>query len=188
MKAISINKTFFANFVTLEIDLEKLKYKSSLDQYKAYTSETPRKDNVEFYDTKYFSSCIKEAIEILMSSYNQKYKYDIIVKDIWEHEYKDNDFQEDHIHPNMHFSYIIYYKGGSKTVFKNPMAYTLEIMYPNFYDYLGQYEYMPDLKEGTMIVFPSFVPHYVKKQSNAKTVAGNIQIKRKKSGLFFGKN
>tara|TARA_A100001201_G_C3968741_1_gene164934 strand:+ start:44 stop:601 length:558 start_codon:yes stop_codon:yes gene_type:complete len=185
MKAISINKTFFANFVTLEIDLEKLKYKSSLDQYKAYTSETPRKNNVQFCDTKYFSSCIKEAIEILMSSYNQKYKYDIIVKDIWEHEYKDNDFQEDHVHYNMHFSYIIYYKGGSKTVFKNPIGYTLQSMYSDFDDVLSQYEYIPNLEEGNMIVFPSFVPHYVKKQSNAKTIAGDIKIKRKKSGLFF---
>ena len=178
MKDISLIKTFFANFVTLELDLKKLKYESNPDQYKAYTSETPRKNNVKFYNTEYFSSCLKEGIEVLMLSYNQKYKYNIIVKHIWEHEYKDGDFQEDHIHPNMHFSYIIYYKGGSKTVFKNPIAYILEGMYPDFYDYLSQYEYMPNLKEGTMILFPSFVPHYVKKQSNAKTVVGDVRIKR----------
>tara|TARA_R100001015_G_C4517351_1_gene87313 strand:+ start:76 stop:615 length:540 start_codon:yes stop_codon:yes gene_type:complete len=178
MKDISLIKNSFFNLVTLKIDLEKLNYKTNSNQYKAYNSETLRKNNVQFHDINYFLSCLSESIKILMLSYNQKYEYHIEIKQIWEHEYQEGDFQEDHVHFDMHFSYIIYYKGGSKTVFKNPIGYTLQAMYADFDDYLGQYEYTPNLEEGNMIVFPSFVPHYVKKQSNAKTVVGDVRIKR----------
>tara|TARA_R100000664_G_C2682020_1_gene89620 strand:+ start:77 stop:616 length:540 start_codon:yes stop_codon:yes gene_type:complete len=178
MKDISLVKTFFSNFVILKIDLEKLKYKTNSNQYKAYNSETLRKNDVQFYNIDYFLSCLKESVRVLMLSYNQKYEYNIEIRQIWEHEYEKGDFQEDHVHFDMHFSYIIYYKGESKTVFKNPIGYTLQAMYSDFHDYLGQYEYTPNLKEGTLIVFPSFVPHYVKKQSKAKTIVGDVRIKR----------
>ena len=50
MKDISLIKNTFANFVTLEVDLEKLKYTSDTNQHKAYNSETPRRNNVLFDD------------------------------------------------------------------------------------------------------------------------------------------
>ena len=178
MKDVSLIKNTFANFATLEVDLEKLKYTSDTNQHRAYNSKTPRKNNVLFDDIPYFKSCLKESIKVLMSSYNQKYEYDIFISPPWEHEYKENDYQEDHVHFDKHFSYIIYLKGDSKTVFKNPIGYTLQAMYIDFDNVLAEYDYEPNLKEGTMIVFPSFVPHYVKKQSNAKTVAGDTLIKR----------
>lgn len=178
MKDISLIKNTFANFVTLEVDLEKLNFTSDNNQHKAYNSETPRKNNVFCDDIPYFKSCLTESIKVLMSSYNQKYKYEYHILDPWEHEYIENDYQEDHVHFDTHFSFIIYLKGDSKTVFKNPIGYTLQAMYINFDNVLAEYDYEPNLKEGTMIVFPSFVPHYVKKQSNAKTVSGDILIKR----------
>jgi len=51
-------------------------------------------------------------------------------------------------------------------------------MYPKFDNYLVGYEFAPKLKKGQMIFFPSYIPHYVVKSSNKKTIVGDIQIQR----------
>ena len=178
MKNIQLLKTNFFNFVTSKIDLTKLKYISNSKQFKAYPSQTLRKDNINFLNKEYFFSCVKYSVDTLMNSYNQKYRYSIEIRGVWEHEYENNDFQEDHIHANRHFSFVIYVKGKSGTVFKNPIGYLLQAMYHDFDDNLGEYYFEPSLEQGDMIVFPSYIPHFVKKQSNCKTIAGDILIKR----------
>lgn len=175
---MEIIKTNFANFVVMDVDLNKLKYSSKGKQKLSYNSNTPRKDNLTFKNPGYLKECIEKGTNKIMASYKQNYEYDILIPPIWEHEYKKDDFQEDHIHYTDHFSFVIYVKGESGTVFKNPCGYHLQSMYPKFNNYLAGYEFAPKLKKGQMIFFPSYIPHYVVKSSNKKTIVGDIQIKR----------
>jgi len=71
------------------------------------------------------------------------------------------------------FSFIIYYKADkSYTVFNSPVKKLLEIsdnkIFKNDYD--------PNLKQGDIIVFPSYLEHWVRPNSNNVTIAGNIKI------------
>jgi hypothetical protein len=40
----------------------------------------------------------------------------------------------------------------------------------------GGYDFQPQCRENQIIVFPAFLEHYVKKTSNAETIAGNMTI------------
>jgi hypothetical protein len=175
---IEINEPFKFPFVSMEVNLKKLKYKTKDKQKKSYASETPRRDLLIFENHSYLLECVSTLSTEIMKQYNYNKSFNYVITSIWEHEYKKNDFQEDHIHMDNHFSFIIYLKGKeSKTVFKNPAGYILQTMYRNFNHFLVGFEYFTNYKPGTMVMFPSFIPHYVRKCSGVKTLAGDIVIK-----------
>jgi hypothetical protein len=175
MKVKNIN---FCNIVTLGVDLKKLKYKTSKKETIFYNSKTPRRDNLEFENKDYLNQCIKICTEEMMKSYNQNYSFKYIYTPLWEHRYKKDDFQEDHVHYRHHFSFVIYYKGDSSIMLKNPSGYLIQAMYPDFDEHLATFEYEPCLKEGTMLMFPSYVAHYVKKSTNTISLVGDVSIDR----------
>jgi len=117
--------------------------------------------------------------------------YDLINKDIrtecriellniWENRYEKKDYQEKHIHPNSHFSFIIYKKiEEGKTVFVNPSDKIMISFYPeiifrktNFFEV----NYEPKCKQGQIIIFPSFLEHLVQECEDSITISGNINI------------
>jgi hypothetical protein len=103
-----------------------------------------------------------------------KGKTELELQNIWENRYEDNDFQENHIHTGSHFSFIIYVKGKeSKTTFFAPHKYLIEAFYDNQF-YPNSYE--SECRPGQIIVFPSFLEHMVRKNSDTVTYAGNIKM------------
>tara|TARA_R110000787_G_scaffold27437_1_gene75977 strand:+ start:3902 stop:4441 length:540 start_codon:yes stop_codon:yes gene_type:complete len=178
MEYFMIDEIFKTFFYKSKIDLTKLKYTTNDKPRLAYSTKTLRKDNLIFENKDYLNSILNKGVYSLMNSYNQKFAFNIKITGIWEHEYINNDFQEDHVHFNWHFSFIIYYKGRGSTVFKNPHGYHLQSMYSKFDNYLGGYEYSPELEQGDLVIFPSILPHYVKKQSNTKTISGDLLLVR----------
>jgi hypothetical protein len=175
---MEVIKNNFCNYVILNVDLKKLKYKCFTKQKKYYTTNTPRRNNLVFENFDYLKNNIEKGTNAIMKSYNQTYDFDILVTSIWEHEYKNKDFQEDHIHYTEHFSFVIYIEGIPGTILKNPSGYLIQSMYPKFDNYLACYDTKPKVKKGQMIFFPSYVPHYVVSSSKTKTVVGDIRIKR----------
>ena len=97
---------------------------------------------------------------------------------IWENNYLNNDFQENHIHVNSDFSFIIYKKCEvSKTKFFSPGNYLIESFYHNkIINKFFEKEFEPLLTKNNIIIFPSFLEHMVKKSSNVETISGNINI------------
>ena len=93
------------------------------------------------------------------------------VTKIWINKYEKNDYQGAHIHGS-DFSFIIYYKGDSNTVFNSPSKNILQCFDGLIFDVSCE----PDLKQGNIIVFPSYLEHWVKPNSNNITIAGNIKI------------
>jgi hypothetical protein len=175
---IEVKEPFKFPFVVKNVDLKRLKYKAKGKQKLSYASETPRKDNLIFNNQNYLLECVTECTGQMMKEYNYGKSFNYTITSMWEHEYKKNDFQEDHIQMDNHFSFIIYLKGKeSRTVFKNPAGYILQSMYRNFDHFLIGFEYFTNFKPGTMIMFPSFIPHYVRKSNGVKTIAGDILIK-----------
>ncbi len=75
-----------------------------------------------------------------------------------------------HIHGS-YFSFIIYYKGDSNTVFNSPSKNILQCFDGLIFDVSCE----PDLKQGNIIVFPSYLEHWVKPNSNNITIAGNLK-------------
>ena len=94
------------------------------------------------------------------------------VSSIWINRYDDKDYQGSHVHPS-DFSFIIYYKTNkSYTVFNSPFKKLLEISNSKIH----QREYEPKLNNGDMIIFPSYLEHWVRPNSENTTVSGNIKI------------
>lgn len=107
-----------------------------------------------------------------------KTSFKIKLLNIWQNNYIENDFQEKHIHINSHFSFVIYKEiKESKTVFFFPNNYLIDLFYEN--NYLNKYfntTFTPKLKKDQIIIFPSYLEHMVKKNSNSITISGNILI------------
>ena len=106
--------------------------------------------------------------------------YHLKLDHIWNNYYRTDDYQELHTHPGSDVSFIIYKKiEESSTVFQNP-NYALLGGYYYESDLLnkifGGTDYQPECRENQIVIFPSFLEHYVKKTSNALTIAGNASI------------
>jgi hypothetical protein len=106
--------------------------------------------------------------------------FEIKLENIWTNYYKDGDFQESHAHAGSELCFIIYKKiQESNTVFKNPNNIILGSYFigkPFISHLFGGYDFQPQCRENQIIVFPAFLEHYVKKTSNAETIAGNMTI------------
>ena len=74
-------------------------------------------------------------------------KHKLLLINNWAQLYNKNDFQDIHIHPNSDYSGIIYIQGSSPTF---------------FYD-RGFDSYSYKFKKNKLLLFPSDIPHQVKK-------------------------
>lgn len=95
---------------------------------------------------------------------------------VWRNFYEENDWQDIHIHPHSAWSFIIYEDViESKTVFMNPM-------FSDIQNHLGTnvpgfpLDFRPSLKSGDIIIFPSYLKHFVRPGNKGSTIAGNIYI------------
>jgi hypothetical protein len=103
--------------------------------------------------------------------------YQIELKNIWENHYEDFDFQEKHIHTNSDLSFVIYKKiKNSNTVFVNPTDKLINAFYDcdKKQNLFGPIWYQPECTENQIVVFPSYLEHFVKKTKNSITIAGNL--------------
>lgn len=154
------------------IDLQKINI-SDEETEPTWLSETPstftkeHKISPETYE--YLVSVISKNLEHLVGP-NPRFG------PIWRNKYKETDWQDIHIHPNSAWSFIIYETvEESKTVFMNPM-------FKDIQNHLGTnvkefpLDFRPELKTGDMIIFPSFLEHYVRPGSVGATISGNIYM------------
>jgi hypothetical protein len=124
------------------------------------------------------SDCYTEIYKDFFSKFNCT--ADITVDSIWYNEYTVNDFQEHHHHLPADFSCIHYIKLDKDhhgTTFVNPNRLInssnklLKKTSPELYT--------PHVLEGDIIIFPSYLEHFVKKQdivSRRVTLSWNLKI------------
>lgn len=108
--------------------------------------------------------------------------YDLYLCQVWRNYYKVGDFQENHIHPKMQYSFIIYekMKGKSRTAFVRPNLYLFQHSFDGEEFGFEGYHYT-DSVQGDMVVFPSILEHFVRKATEEyTTISGNLKVKLKK--------
>lgn len=168
-------RNIFNNFIAIDqIDLNK--FKGSFEKKKATFESgietTLRGDNLFTKDEiNYLNLKITNMFSHLLKSHGFG-SFTFEMNGLWKNFYKDLDYQAGHVHP-AHFSFIIYCTGPSHTVFNHPAKNIIDSIHPSM-DRPTNYE--PECKKGDMIIFPSYLEHYVKPNSNNETISGNIML------------
>ena len=132
--------------------------------------------------SKIEENSLKYLYENLISILDETIRspYQIRLINIWENSYEQGDFQEKHIHPGSDLSFVIYKKvDQGNTVFVNPADKLLDVFYHNCevkQALFGSCSFAPKCRENQVVIFPSYLEHYVKKMSNSITIAGNLNI------------
>jgi len=152
------------------VDLKKIKLKSNIGT--AFYSHTPSSINrPNELDPKSAEHIMNTISDLLKEAYGG---FTIRLLNIWRNIYKNNDYQEPHIHCNSKFSFIIYEKVNKvNTVFFNPSKYLLDSLDIEY----AMRNFTPQVKTGQIIVFPSYLEHMVNKNSDQITISGNIDFK-----------
>jgi hypothetical protein len=104
--------------------------------------------------------------------------FKVELTEIWENSYKENDFQENHIHTNSDFSFVVYKEvKESKTLFFSPNHFLIDSFYKkSFLEKYFKTTFFPKCTKNQIIIFPSFLEHMVKKNNDSITIAGNLKI------------
>jgi len=163
---------FTIPFFVDEVDLKKItiidKGQKPTFRSRVHTSLHCDKEITE--DTMvYLSSIIARHIDSLGITYHRAE-----IGEIWRNTYTQSDFQEPHIHPFSQWSFIIYESvEKSKTVFLNPYRASVQTQMPMYKEFFVE-EWCPELKAGSIIIFPSFIEHYVLSGNTGSTIAGNV--------------
>ena len=144
--------------------------------------------NMELFEK---DSIVHEYYQKYLSRFFDKFVR-LDLSDIWFNYYSNGEYQEPHhhVHPNMkgktHFSCIHYLKYDPEVhqpvTFLDPLmlirSHSLE-MDSNYYSE----RYSPEIREGSLLMFPSYLEHFVKKSDSTLdnpriSIAFNIIIKQ----------
>ena len=167
-KQIKMKLELFSSPVFIgNIDLEQIKLAAPTQ--KAFLSQTPssHEEDVDFPidSANYLLSVIAELL---------KEKYEVFAVNllaIWKNKYVDNDFQEPHVHTTSIFSFIIYEEVvDCHTIFFNPAKYLVPLTLN------VQHQFIPQVRKGQIIVFPSYIEHMVNRNSDQVTISGNLDF------------
>ena len=169
---VKVDNIFQTLVASKKLDLSKIKIVANNFE-KTFESNVLTTVNTETLLDKnsinYLNITLTEMLSYVLKPYCKNFVFN--VEGIWVNKYEDNDYQGMHIHPS-DFSFIIYYKGNSNTVFNSPMKNILEIYGSEIFDRAFE----PKLVEGDIFLFPSYLEHWVRPNSGNITISGNIKI------------
>tara|TARA_B100001996_G_C18643741_1_gene586614 strand:+ start:1139 stop:1687 length:549 start_codon:yes stop_codon:yes gene_type:complete len=98
------------------------------------------------------------------------------IEEIWRNVYTLQDFQDPHIHCYSQWSFVLYEDVDiSRTVFLNPYRHKVESQMAMYDGYFNM-DWRPELHTGDIIIFPSFIEHYVLSGGTGSTIAGNVFV------------
>jgi len=156
-----------------QVDLTKIEItQTSFDP--TWHSNTPsnylHQPNIHPDTFDYLSSIIDKHLQ---STGNYK---NPTISAMWRNNYTITDTQEVHIHAKSQWSFIIYETvAESKTVFLNPAWKSIDSQIGPDVNSLPM-SWKPEVKAGTMIIFPSFLEHFVLAGNVGTTIAGNVSL------------
>ena len=173
---VSVHNIFPSFIGSKSLDLSKLKvlgtaFKETFESNIKTTMDSDTLFNVE--SMNYLNIELTTILSYLLKTKCKTFVFKLT--NIWINQYNDKDFQGPHVHPG-DYSFIIYYKcKKSYTVFNSPAKNIIERTskpIPNLF----QTDHEVNLKQGDIVVFPSYLEHWVKPNSDSITIAGNIKI------------
>ena len=156
---------------SLDLTYFKLEANNFKKSFESKVKTTLNGDTLFSEDTmNYLNIQMTDVLSYLLKPYCKNFVFKII--DIWINKYEEKDYQGTHVHPS-DFSFIIYYQTDkSHTVFNSPIKNILETINSNIFDR----KHEPNLKEGDLLIFPSYLQHWVRPNSGNMTISGNIKI------------
>ena len=164
----------FPNFIASKnLDISKLnilgkEFTETFESKIKTTLNTKTLFDVE--SMNYLNLELTDLLSHLLKPYCKNFVFKII--DIWINKYEEKDYQGTHVHPS-DFSFIIYYQTDkSHTVFNSPVKKLLETSETTLFPM----DHEPNLQQGDIIIFPSYLEHWVKPNSDNITISGNITI------------
>ena len=144
-------------FVIKVIKAIKIKNEDDINLYKQF-------ENADYilFDTPGMEKSIKFPINLIKKITQILNKLNLNLVESWVQSYKKNNHHIIHTHPNSVYSGIIYVKGcDNGTKFLHPYGGMLESV-SNRFNHIFDNKFV----ENTMILFPSFVSHYVEKHTS----------------------
>lgn len=155
-----------------QVDLAKIKISDEPTE-KMWLSETPstmgKQHNIDPETIEHLIEIFSRNLGPLIGQ-NPRFGY------IWRNKYTKTDWQDIHIHPHCQWSFIIYETvETSKTVFMNPS-------YKDIQNHLSgnlpgfPLDFRPNLNKGDILIFPSFLEHFVMPGNEGSTISGNLYM------------
>jgi len=170
---VKVDNLFPNLIATKNLDLSKLKILGKKFNKTFESNVQTTFDGQTLLDVKsmnYLNIELTNLLSHLMKPYCKNFVFNLL--GIWINKYDNNDYQGSHVHPS-DFSFIIYYNvDKSSTVFNSPVKNILDSANNHIFSRV----YEPNLERGDIIMFPSYMEHWVKPNSDGKTIAGNIKI------------
>jgi hypothetical protein len=154
------------------VDLSKIKI-SDEPTDKMWLSETPttmgKNHKIEPETFEHLIEIFNRNLGSLVGQ-NPRFGY------IWRNKYTKTDWQDIHIHPHCQWSFIIYETvEESKTVFMNPVYKDIQNHFSgNLPDF--PLDFRPELGRGNIMIFPSFLEHFVRPGNEGSTISGNLYM------------
>ncbi len=156
------------------IDVEKINFKEpDLEYGSSFLSKTQTtqwRDKLTDLSYLYLYSEIEKCI-------NQFSTDPFFISQVWRNKYEKTDWQEPHIHSGLcQWSFIIYasVKEG-KTVFMHPSRKDMMNQWEVYSDVL-QMDFIPKVPSKHIIIFPSWIEHFVTSGNEGTTISGNIHL------------
>ena len=148
------------------------------------TCQHPENHNLP-WDT--FYDAIKPNMEEYLESLHPSSPYRISSDEVWLNIYEEGGYQEihDHAFPNRAFScaYVVELPQGEdhgKLIFENTAFTTVQLTGINrIFDAFNYEKFIPELSPGTLVIFPSWVKHYVlpnNTSSRRTTISANFTV------------
>ena len=165
------NAIFPTPFFIEEIDLDKVKLNSDSyeSSYLSGIKTTMGTDSFSDESYEYVYGLIEEFI-------GQFLKDPFYIGQVWRNKYTKTDWQDPHIHSGAQWSFIIFESvEHSRTVFMNPSRKVIMNQWAMYGEVIPM-DFMPQIPSGNIIIFPSWIEHFVTSGNEGTTIAGNIYL------------
>ncbi len=173
------NAIFPAPFFIEPIDLDKISFKSDDVEYNpSFMSGIPTtlgQDTLSDDSYKYLHGVIGECI-------GQFSNDPFVIGQAWRNKYTKSDWQDPHIHSGAQWSFIIYVSVNvGRTVFMNPSRGLIMNQWGMYADTIPM-DFVPQVPDGHILIFPSWIEHFAMSGNEGETIAGNVYLQEPPRG------
>ena len=166
------NAVFPAPFFIEPIDLDKISFDTEAEYTPSFMSRIPTTlggDALSNESYQYIHGIIGECIGQFLNE-------PFVIGQTWRNKYSKTDWQDPHIHSGAQWSFVIYETvEHSRTVFMNPSRKVIMNQWAMYGNVLPM-DFMPRISSGHIVIFPSWIEHFVTSGNEGTTIAGNVYL------------
>lgn len=184
----------FSKHKKFSFNFEKIKNKTNKPKnwlnevYTSFPNISEKDKCIRNQDLKKLKKNIKEDIDVVFNELNIPTLYSM--DELWYNVYNQNQSQESHSHlselnkKNPYWSGVYYYKNCTPTIFLRednlPLLQNFSVNMDSKLKHFYFMEYAPDVKDGDIVLFPSYLKHKTNINNNKElkvTFSFNLYLK-----------